>query len=188
LFGHPLERHGRLPAQPQRDPHLPLIPSATCEPGGQRARESGNRSIVKTRGTPFLSLSVRVWRRKAPDEEIAVNIRENYSCAPCNRVWAAGSRALVTIFRALGARPVSSGGSRCRINAAFRSAWFHAAFRSAWFHAAFRSAWFRNAAFTRQPRPAATTGAHIHRAIARCPIATPSVPPLKPSSLWKGVS
>jgi len=28
LFGYPLERPGRLPAQPQRDPHLPLIPFA----------------------------------------------------------------------------------------------------------------------------------------------------------------
>jgi hypothetical protein len=50
-------------------------------------------------------------------------------------------------------------------------------------HAAFRSGWFRNAAFTRQPRPAATAGAHTHRATARCTIATPSVPPLKPPSL-----
>src|SRR6266516_2624963 len=34
-----------------------------------------------------------------PDEEIAVSIRENHSCAPFDGVWAAGSRAFVTIFR-----------------------------------------------------------------------------------------
>ncbi len=51
LFGHPLEHHRRLPAQPQRDPHLRLIPGATCEPCGKRARERRNRSMAKKRVT-----------------------------------------------------------------------------------------------------------------------------------------
>ena len=55
VFGQPLGRHGRLPAQPQRDRYLPLIPEAICEPCGQLERERGNRSTVKTRGSPLHS-------------------------------------------------------------------------------------------------------------------------------------
>ena len=69
LFGHALERHGRLPAQPQRDPHVPLIPFAPpCQllprPGLPACRFLGH-------------LAPSFWKEETIEHECAAGSRAN---------------------------------------------------------------------------------------------------------------
>ncbi len=69
LFGHPLERHRCLPAQPQRDPHVPLIPFAPpCQllprPGLPACRFLGQ-------------LAPRFWKEETIEHECAAGSRAN---------------------------------------------------------------------------------------------------------------